>query len=109
MKKIIKLTERDLSRIVRRVINEDESEARKIGKIIDDILSSFDFSEKGNDELLSLANYILEDPEKVVDSIMMRLKKGYGAHKEGDTFGVYTSKRDELRGIEDRLSSRRKK
>ena len=104
-----RLTERDLSRIVKRVINEDESEAREIGRIIDDIISSFEFSEKGNDELISLANYILEDPEKVANSIMMKLKKGYGAHEEDDTFGVYTSKRDELRGIEDRLSSRRKK
>ncbi len=102
-----RLTERDLSRIVRRVIKENKNEERTIGAIIDDIMSTFEFSEKGNDEMLTLAKFILERPEDVANSIMMRLKRGYGAHDEDDTFGVYTSKRDELRDLEGRLGSRR--
>ena len=60
-----RLTERDLSRIVNRVVKENKNEAREIGRILDDIMSSFEFSEKGNDEMLTLANYILENPEGV--------------------------------------------
>ncbi|MFM7983946.1 MAG: hypothetical protein ACKPKO_31940, partial [Candidatus Fonsibacter sp.] len=60
-----------------------------------------------NDELLTLANFILEKPEEVAHSIMMKLKKGYGAHEEGDTFGVYTSKRDEFNNLKDRLGPER--
>ena len=107
MRRTNRLTERDLTRIVKRVIKEDESDTREIGRILDDIISSFEFSEKGNDELLTLANFILEKPEEVAHSIMMKLKKGYGAHEEGDTFGVYTKKRDELSRIKDRLGSER--
>lgn len=102
-----KLTERDLSRIVKRVIKENKNEERTIGAILDDIMSSFEFSEKGNDEMLTLAKFILERPEDVANSIMMRLKRGYGAHDEDDTFGVYTKKRDELRDLEGRLGSKR--
>jgi hypothetical protein len=103
-----RLTERDLSRIVNRVVKENKNEAREIGRILDDIMSSFEFSEKGNDEMLTLANYILENPEGVANMIMGKLKKGYGAHDEDESgFGVYTSKRDELKGLEGRLGSRR--
>ena len=107
MRRTNRLTERDLSRIVKRVVKEDKSDAREIGRILDDIISSFEFSEKGNDELLTFANFILEKPEEVAHSIMMKLKKGYGAHEEGDTFGVYTKKRDELSRIKDRLGPER--
>jgi len=107
MKKVIRLTESDLSRIVKRVVKENKNEERTIGAILDDIMSNFEFSEKGNDEMLTLAKFILERPEDVANSIMMRLKKGYGAHDEDDTFGVYTSKKDELRDLEGRLGSRR--
>lgn len=103
-----RLTERDLSRIVNRVVKENKNEAREIGRILDDIMSSFEFSEKGNDEMLTLANYILENPEGVANMIMGKLKKGYGAHDEDESgFGVYTSKRDELKGLEGRLRPRR--
>lgn len=103
-----RLTERDLSRIVNRVVKENKNEAREIGRILDDIMSSFEFSEKGNDEMLTLANYILENPEGVANMIMGKLKKGYGAHDEDESgFGVYTSKRDELKGLEGRLGPRR--
>jgi hypothetical protein len=103
-----RLTERDLTRIVKRVVKENKNEVREIGRILDDIMSSFEFSEKGNDEMLTLANYILENPEGVANMIMGKLKKGYGAHDEDESgFGVYTSKRDELKGLEGRLGSRR--
>jgi len=103
-----RLTERDLSRIVNRVVKENKNEAREIGRILDDIMSSFEFSEKGNDEMLTLANYILENPEGVANMIMGKLKKGYGAHDEDESgFGVYTSKRDKLKGLEGRLGPRR--
>jgi signal transduction histidine kinase len=99
-----RLTERDLSRIVRRVIKENKDDRREIGRILDDIMSSFEFSEKGNDEMLTFANYILENPEQVANMIMGKLKMGYGAHDEDEEgFGVYTSKRDELRRLQDRL------
>ena len=103
-----RLTERDLSRIVNRVVKENKNEVREIGRILDDIMSSFEFSEKGNDEMLTLAKFILENPEDVANMIMSKLKKGYGAHDEDESgFGVYTSKRDELKGLEGRLGSRR--
>ena len=109
MKKIVKLTERDLSRIVKRVVNEDKDDRREIGRILDDIMRSFEFSEKGNDEMLTLAKFILENPEDVANMIMSKLKKGYGAHDEDESgFGVYTTKRDELRDLEGRLNSRRR-
>jgi hypothetical protein len=102
-----RLTERDLSRIVRRVVKEDKDDRREIGRILDDIISSFEFSEKGNDEMLTLAKYILENPEQVANMIMGKLKKGYGAHDEDEEgFGVYTSKRDELRNLQGRLGSK---
>jgi signal transduction histidine kinase len=102
-----RLTERDLSRIVRRVVKEDKDDRREIGRILDDIISSFEFSEKGNDEMLTLAKYILENPEQVANMIMGKLKKGYGAHDEDEEgFGIYTSKRDELKNLQGRLGSK---
>jgi hypothetical protein len=104
-KKIIRLTESDLTRIVRRVIKENKDERRSIGQIIDDIVSKFEFSEKGNDEMIQLANYILENPENVAQKIYSSLKRGYGAHDEDDDgFGVYTSDRESLRGLDDRFN-----
>ena len=104
MRKTIRLTESDLTRIVRRVVKENKDERRSIGQIIDDIVSKFEFSEKGNDEMIQLANYILENPENVAQKIYISLKKGYGAHDEDDDgFGVYTSDRESLRGLDDRF------
>ena len=101
-----RLTERDLSRIVRRVIKEDKNDRREINSILDDIFATFESSEKGNDEMITLAKHIVERPNDVANSIMARLKRGYGAHEEDDTFGTYTTKRDELRDLESRLGSR---
>jgi signal transduction histidine kinase len=100
-----RLTERDLSRIVKRVVNENKDERRQIGRIVDDIISSFEFSEKGNDELITLANYLLtpEGADNVANQILGKLKKGFG--DEG--FGIYTSDRESLRSLEDRFKSRR--
>jgi hypothetical protein len=104
MKRITRLNERDLSRIVRRVVKENKDERRSIGQIINDIVSKFEFSEKGNDEMIQLANYILENPENVAQKIYSSLKRGYGAHDEDDDgFGVYTSDRESLRGLDDRF------
>jgi len=101
-----RLTERDLSRIVRRVIKEDKNDRREINNILDDIFATFEFSEKGNDEMIELAKFIVEKPNDVASSILARLKRGYGAHEEDDTFGTYTTRRDELRDLEDRLGRR---
>jgi hypothetical protein len=53
---------------------------------------------------------LISDPNRGVNSIaeqiFKRLKRGYGAHDEDDTFGTYTSKRDKLRDLESRLGSR---
>jgi hypothetical protein len=103
-----RLTERDLSRIVNRVVKENKNEVREIGRILDDIMSSFEFSEKGNDEMITLANYILENPEGVANMIMGKLKRGYGAHDEDESgFGTYTSRIDDFKRLESRLNSRR--
>ena len=51
MRRTNRLTERDLTRIVRRVINEDKEERRGgVGNSLNDFIDSFEFSEKGNDE-----------------------------------------------------------
>ena len=44
MKKVVRLTESDLAKIVKRTINESK-EKKSIGEIIDHILSKFEFSE----------------------------------------------------------------
>jgi len=51
--------------------------------------------------MIQLANYILENPENVAQKIYSSLKRGYGAHDEDDDgFGVYTSDRESLRGLD---------
>ena len=81
-----------------------KSESREINRILDDILSSFEFSERGNDELIDLANFIMEKPQVVGNLILSKLKKGFGANQDDEKgFGVYTTKRDDLRGLEDKL------
>lgn len=108
MRRIIKLTESDLTRIVKRVVKENKNETREINRILDDIISSFEFSEKGNDEMITLAQYILDRPEDVANMIMSKLKKGFGANDDGDSFGVYTSRRDNLSNLENKLGSKRR-
>jgi hypothetical protein len=108
MKKVIRLTESDLTRIVKRVVKENKNETREINRILDDIISSFEFSEKGNDEMITLAQYILDRPEDVANMIMSKLKKGFGANDDGDSFGVYTSRRDNLSNLENKLGSKRR-
>ena len=46
MKKIVRLTERDLSRIVKRVVNEDREHKRELGlrKKLDDVFFGYDES-----------------------------------------------------------------
>lgn len=107
MKKVIRLTESDLTRIVKRIVKENKNETREINRILDDIISSFEFSEKGNDEMIALAQYIMERPQDVANMIMSKLKKGFGANDEGDSFGVYTTKRDDLSNLQNKLSSNR--
>ena len=108
MKKVIKLTESDLTKLIKRIVNENKNETREINRILDDIISSFEFSEKGNDEMITLAQYILDRPEDVANMIMSKLKQGFGAHDDGDSFGVYTSKRDNLSNLENKLGSKRR-
>jgi hypothetical protein len=108
MKKVIKLTESDLTNLIKRIVNENKNETREINRILDDIISSFEFSEKGNDEMITLAQYILDRPEDVANMIMSKLKKGFGANDDGDSFGVYTSRRDNLSNLENKLGSKRR-
>jgi hypothetical protein len=108
MKKVIKLTESDLTKLIKRIVNENKNETREINRILDDIISSFEFSEKGNDEMITLAQYILDRPEDVANMIMSKLKKGFGANDDGDSFGVYTSRRDNLSNLENKLGSKRR-
>lgn len=107
MKKVVKLTESDLTKIVKRVVNENVDKRREIGTILDDILYSFEFSEKGNDELILLAKFILENPEMVANKILSKLKKGYGAHDEDKTgFGEYTTLRGDLKNLKNKLGEK---
>ena len=108
MKKAIRLTESDLTNLIKRIVNENKNETREINRILDDIISSFEFSEKGNDEMITLAQYILDRPEDVANMIMSKLKKGFGANDDGDSFGVYTSRRDNLSNLENKLGSKRR-
>lgn len=108
MKKVLRLTEADLTKLIKRIVNENKNETREINRILDDIISSFEFSEKGNDEMITLAQYILDRPEDVANMIMSKLKKGFGAHDDGDSFGVYTSRRDNLSNLENKLGSKRR-
>ena len=111
MKKIVRLNERELTRIIKRIVKENKDERRNIGGIVDDIISSFEFSEKGNDELITLANYLLtpEGAENVANQILGKLKRGHGAHDEDESgFGVYTSDRESLRDLEGKLGRRRR-
>ena len=108
MKKVLRLTESDITKLIKRIVNENKNETREINRILDDIISSFEFSEKGNDEMITLAQYILDRPEDVANMIMSKLKKGFGAHDDGDSFGVYTSRRDNLSNLENKLGSKRR-
>ena len=61
MKRTLRLTERDLSRIVRRVINEDKEERRGgVGNSLNEFIDSFEFSQRGNDELIEFAHKLLD-------------------------------------------------
>ena len=109
MKKVVRLTESDLAKIVKRTINESK-EKKSIGEIIDHILSKFEFSEKGNDEMITLANYLLSSSgaESVARSIYSNLKKGHGAHDDDEKgFGIYTTNRNGLKSLEDKLKRKK--
>ena len=108
MKKVIKQTESYLKNLIKSIFNENKNETREINRILDDIISSFEFSEKGNDEMITLAQYILDRPEDVANMIMSKLKKGFGANDDGDSFGVYTSRRDNLSNLENKLGLKRR-
>ena len=58
--------------------------------------------------MITLAQYILDRPEDVANMIMSKLKQGFGAHDDGDSFGVYTSRRDNLSNLENKLGSKRR-
>jgi hypothetical protein len=62
-----------------------------IGSTIDKMLQTFEFSEKGNDEMIEFANYLLspEGPKNIAQSIKGKLK-GEG----GENY--FTSKPEEL-------------
>ena len=109
MKKVVRLTESDLAKIVKRTINESK-EKKSIREIIDHILSKFEFSEKGNDEMITLANYLLSSSgaESIARSIYSNLKKGHGADDEDEKgFGIYTSDRNELKSLESKLKRKK--
>ena len=109
MKKVVRLTESDLARIVKRTINESK-EKKSISEIIDHVLSKLEFSEKGNDEMITLANYLLtpSGAENVARSIYSNLKKGHGANDDDSkAIGIYTSNKNELKSLEDKLKRKK--
>jgi hypothetical protein len=67
MKKIIKLTESDLSRIVKRVIKEDEEDMDHNFSIYDDIES--ELMEIPNDEAVEYLTGIIKHCEKLIEKV----------------------------------------
>lgn len=69
-----------------------------VGSTLEKILQTFEFSEKGNDEMIEFANYLLspEGPKNIAMSIKSRLK-GEG----GENY--FTSTPDELNALLSKL------
>lgn len=67
MKKIIKLTESDLSRIVKRVIKENEEDMGHNFSIYDDIES--ELMEIPNDEAVEYLTGIIKHCEKLIEKV----------------------------------------
>lgn len=84
--------ETDAAQVYEEEVNEN------VGSTIDKILSSFEFSQKGNDEMIELANYILtpEGAKNVAMSLKNRLK-GEG----GENY--FTSNPEALQSLLDKL------
>jgi hypothetical protein len=128
-----RLTERDLSRIVKRVIKENKEGEGKFNfsNSLNDFITSFDFSEKGNDELIDFANKLLDgelsneefenfksyfgndleffkvisNPKLGINSIAewiyKRLKQG--THSSGRV-GIFTSNPEALDTLKDKIN-----
>jgi superfamily I DNA and RNA helicase len=106
MKRTVRLNERDLTNLVKRIVKENKNEERNIGRIIEDIISSFEFSDIGNDEMVIFADFLMDEgnAKQLAQSIYQRLKQGYGAHQDDEKgFGIYSKNRDRLKDFEKRL------
>jgi len=106
MKRTVRLNERDLTNLVKRIVKENKNEERNVGRIIDDIITGFEFSELGNDEMIILADFLMDEgnAKQLAQRIHQRLKKGYGAHQDDEEgFGIYSKNRDRLKDFEKKL------
>lgn len=103
MKKVTRLTESDLTRIVKRVVKENKNQPRPFRDIIEDFITSFEFSQKGNDEMLEVIEFLISENggEKLANLMFDRLKRGYGEPGEG--LVTYVSDQDKLSRVKDML------
>jgi hypothetical protein len=85
MKRIIRLTERDLTRLVKRVINENENENEYIDSLLRNIIRGFD-TENSKDftEIISDISDLIENSESVDDFKMKYKKFAYRNKKDLD-------------------------
>jgi hypothetical protein len=83
MRRTVRLTERDLTRLVRRVINENENEY--IDSLLRNIIRGFD-TENSKDftEIISDISYLIENSESVDDFKMKYKKFAYRNKKDLD-------------------------
>ena len=102
MKKVTRLTEGDLTRIVKRVVKENKSNVRPLHQIIDDFLYGFEFSQKGNDEMLIFIDYLLnrDGCEHLAKWMFGKLKRG---HATGGGLETFATDQDKLEQIANQL------
>jgi hypothetical protein len=133
MRRTNRITERDLTRIVKLVINENKEKRREgVGNDLNNFIDSFEFSQEGNDELIDFTHKLLDgelskeefenfksyfdemeffklisDPNRgvnaIADQIHKRLKQGTGSGGETITF---SSNPKELSRLRDRVKFR---
>jgi hypothetical protein len=95
MKKIIRLTESDLTRIVKRVINENKNDYKDTDRLLWNIIKGFDSSKpKDFTELLSDISDLIEDSKNVND-FEIKYKK-FTKHNQKDINNLTDNEKNKL-------------
>lgn len=87
MKHLKKFNASSASQLIYEESEQPLTSVREIHHILDDIRQDFEFSDKGNDEMITFATFLLDNTNEAVISILQNIKKGY----TNDGFGVYTT------------------